>query len=490
MTMRRLLISTSFFLTGAVVMLLELTGTRIISPWFGSGVYSWAALISVTLGSLSVGYWLGGMAIARWDHTRCLFLTILAAGASMAPIPMLAEPVMEGTFNALGMIGGTLGSATLLFFIPLMLLGMVTPMIIHLMTRGEEHIGKTAGRLFALSTAGSLIGTLTTGFVLIPSVGNDTILYIGASILGGLAALGLLTGGAKASGTLAAAMVVAVIAFAVADTRTPEAGVQFEAQSLYGTVEVRDTEMENDQVFRELLIDGNTHSHVTLGSDTPIDCPYVVSFTLIHWFRPQAKSGLCVGLGAGLIPTLLEAEYGMTFESVEIDPLVAHTAREYFRFEGPLAIADGRNYLRESDKSWDLIVVDPSSVDSVAIHLLSQEYFQLASDHLTPGGVVAVNGMGTPNGNQLESVRATLRSVFPHVREISAHDEGTYRNGIFFASHDPLPAFEEMPNPPRDWFLQHEVSPRSGGIILTDRYNPLDVLSAPLGPAARTAQAE
>jgi spermidine synthase len=471
-------------------MLLELTGTRIISPWFGSGVYSWAALISVTLGSLSVGYWLGGMAIARWDHARCLFLTILAAGISMVPIPLLAEPVMEGTFNALGMIGGTLGSATLLFFVPLMLLGMVTPMIIHLMTRGEEHIGKTAGRLFALSTAGSLIGTLVTGFVLIPNVGNDTILYIGAAILGALATLGLLLHGARASGTLAATLALAVSGFAIADTRIERPEIRFEGQSLYGKVEVRDTETDEAQVFRELLIDGNTHSHVTLGSDTPIDCPYVVSFTLIHWFRPQARTGLCIGLGAGLIPTLLESEYGMSFESVEIDPLVADTAREYFRFDGPLVIGDGRNFLRTSEKRWDMIVVDPSSVDSVAIHLLSREYFELASEHLTPGGVVAVNGMGTPNGNQLESVRATLRSVFPHVREIRAHDEGTYRNGIFFASHEELPAFSEMPDPPRAWFQQHEVTARAGGIVLTDRYNPLDVLSAPLGPAARSARAE
>lgn len=147
-----------------------------------------------------------------------------------------------------------------------------------------------------------------------------------------------------------------------------------------------------------------------------------------------------------------------------------------------MQIGDGRDFLRRSGLRYAFIVVDPSSAEDVVIHLLSREFFEEARVRLRPGGIVAVNAMGQPGQGQLESVAATLSSVFPHVRAFRAHPTPQVENGVFFASDAPLRGDART----EAWCRAREAFyDETRGRVLTDNHNPLDVMSAPLAGIER-----
>lgn len=184
LAIRRCALYFSAFLCGWVMMGLEILGGRILSPDFGSGVFVWGSVISVFLLSLSVGYYLGGWASARWPSPYVLAVVIFLAGASVIPIAFWYAPV-SGWFAELGWNEryGALGAATALFLVPSTLLGMVSPYCIRLLTTSVSRAGASAGSLYALSTIGSFLGCLHTAFYLILSTGIRNSLLLGAAVL-------------------------------------------------------------------------------------------------------------------------------------------------------------------------------------------------------------------------------------------------------------------------------------------------------------------
>jgi hypothetical protein len=169
-------LSSGIFISGAVVMLIELVGTRIINPTFGSGIYVWSALISTTLASLVIGYWIGGVIVDRKPVLKMLYLLFLFIGFAMIPVPFISCKVTSVCRIMFGNIGGGLCSSFFLFSPSLVILGMIPPVTIRLRATLVETIGVTSGKRYAISTFGSLIGTLATGFFLIPTIGNKEII--------------------------------------------------------------------------------------------------------------------------------------------------------------------------------------------------------------------------------------------------------------------------------------------------------------------------
>jgi hypothetical protein len=334
------------FISGAAVMLIELVGTRIINPVFGSGIYVWSALISTALAFLSIGYWMGGMIADKRPVLKTLYLIFLVTGAEMIPVPFISEKVLIECNMLFGNTMGGLCSAISLFGPSLMMLGMVPPLIIRLSATLVETIGVTAGKLYAISTIGSLVGTIGTGFYLIPIVGNNKIFLSCASVILLFSGVGWLLIEKK---KIATALIIIAIAIPFSSKLLTDSkdGLLFASQSLYGRIEVVDKLGE-----RLLLIDGNTNSHISLNPDVdPIQCEYVRKFSLLPLFRPDGRKGLCIGLGGGLIPTLL-AESGILFDVVEIDPVIPEVARDFFgglKNNEKVFIEDGRNYIRRCD---------------------------------------------------------------------------------------------------------------------------------------------
>ncbi|MEE9316339.1 MAG: fused MFS/spermidine synthase, partial [bacterium] len=157
----------TLFITGAAVMGVELAGTRVVAPVYGSGLFVWASLITVALTCLAIGYWIGGKIADKKPKFSTFYLIILIGGILIAPVSQISSPILKLTAN-LGFRIGPLFSAYILFALPLVLLGMVSPYAIKLSTTELNVLGATAGKLYAISTMGSFFGTLLTGFILIP----------------------------------------------------------------------------------------------------------------------------------------------------------------------------------------------------------------------------------------------------------------------------------------------------------------------------------
>lgn len=170
------------FCTGAVSLVIEIIGTRIIAPIFGSTIYVWSSLIVTTMGALAVGYYVGGYLADKYKKTEFLFNVIFVAGVVTLAIPKIANPVLLFA-NGLGLKFGPLLAATVIFFIPLLLLGMVTPFVIKIEAGEIKNIGKEAGKIFSLATFGSLVGGLLSGFFLAPIVPSDLLIAFSGLLL-------------------------------------------------------------------------------------------------------------------------------------------------------------------------------------------------------------------------------------------------------------------------------------------------------------------
>ena len=179
------------FITGAIVMSFEMLGSRYLNPYFGSGIYTWAALISTVLLALTVGYFLGGYLADRTASAAVLALTVIVGSVYLLALPSFAQPVLEFVLDAIDDVrAGSLVSALAIMVFPVTFLGMYSPFAIRLLLRSAQNSGRVSGAVYGISTVGSIAGTLGTTFVLIPTIGSRAI-TIALGALGALSGLAL-----------------------------------------------------------------------------------------------------------------------------------------------------------------------------------------------------------------------------------------------------------------------------------------------------------
>lgn len=489
-TAGRLRLRTALFVSGAAVMVLEILGTRMIGPHFGVGLFVWTSLITVTLVALALGYWLGGSLADRWPSLNCFAGLLFAAACAVTIIPLLREPVLADAWR-FGLRGGSLVAAITLFFPALLLLGMVSPFAVRLEACGAERAGRSAGRLYAISTAGSVLGALLTGFVLVPFLRVPMVLMLVAIALALCACLIAGIDWRRRAGLTAAVIVLASIGAAWPHPRPP--GLVAARTSAAGT----DLRVVDEGGNRYLFVDGIIQTSMDRQGRSRDRYVYLLTARLLM-ARPQAKTVAVVGVGGGGIVPLLEQQ-GLVVEGVELLPEVIALARTHFGLSLPPArvhIMDGRVFLKQRPGQFDVVVLDAFSGDRLAYPLVSREGLETARQALSNGGILALNtwgqniASGKPNAVGA-AVRLTLQQVFHHVLEVPAQG-----NLLFFASDEPiLPRqksvelatfdgpllFTWAPVPPISW---PEAS------ILTDDWNPVDVLDLAdleTGRAARQA---
>jgi SAM-dependent methyltransferase len=426
-------------ITGAVVMLVEIMGTRIIGPVYGVSLFVWAALLSVTLCALAGGYYWGGVLIDRTPTRAQLGRAVSIGGVALGAVPMVAPPVLQ----AMGALGPRLGPllVALIAFAPsLVALGMAGPMVVRLASTNVESSGRRVGYVYAVSTAGSLAGTLLTSFWLIPEVETYTIV-LGGSVL--LIALGALLLGQRRGSRAAVLLAVPLLAsFSPKPSLPDHLRIVARESSLYGLVEVIDDASRGVRYLR------SDHSiigaHWLEGGSAAF--AFLHAAEVLPFLRPGARDLLVIGLGTGALPTAL-AKTGVRADVVEIDPAVARYAERYFGFApvGETHIEDARTFLRNAHETYDLIVHDTFTGGATPEHLLSVEVVRQLHTMLRPGGVLALNMVGFEHGPRAQATWAvlrTLRAEFPTVRAFRDSplqrrpDETT--NITFFASDRPL----------------------------------------------------
>ena len=492
----RLVLYATVSITGAAVMMLELLGTRIIGPFYGVSLYVWSSLISVALIALSLGYYLGGLLA---DRTRFrLSHTIALAALSSAIIPFASAPVLSA-MNVLGVRGGSFSSALILFTVPLTFLGMVGPHVIKLSTRRLDSVGLASGSVYAVSTIGSVVGTLLLGFFLLPVVGTKAIFY-GVSLVLLVLAVAFALFERRRLGVLAslkALLVMAVLSvFALfADSKTSgslsrKVEILYEAESAYGWVRVIE---DYSRGMRWLLSDSSTISAMRLDTKE-VFYPYLWILESLPYFHPEGRQALLIGLGGGYIAMSLKQHNGIVTDSIEIDPEVARAAQEHFGFDPPgaLIVGDARYEIRRLDKTYDFIIHDCFTGGAVPAHLLSMEMLRDLRSKLGEKGILALNFYGFARGENAAAMAAVYRTigeVFPHRRAFMAFPERKFSDVVMLASMEPLEIDPDAAaNKPRllERLSRHEQEiPPESGFVITDDYNPLESMQVRKAEAYR-----
>ncbi len=472
------------FVAGAVLLGLEIASSRVLAPFFGSSLYVWGALIGVVLAGLSAGYWLGGIAADR-EPTARLFVSVLGAGALL----VLAIPFVDGwvldrvvAWNP-GPRLNPLVATVALFGIPAVVLGTVSPIAVKLRARSLEHLGRTAGRLFAVSTAGSIAGTFATAFFLIPELGTDQLLASAAvalmlaaaavALVESLPVLALVALVAAGGGVGAVASLAPDKGGRVAASQlqnwspvyrqqraADRQGDPAEGQAGYDVLYAKDSQYHRiavveDTTTRYLRFDSSFQSAMFLGKPFETRFEYTDYLQLALAYNRGARRILFIGLGGGSAPKRIWRDFpGLQLEAVELDPAVVDVAYRYFALPRDprltVAVEDGRRFLARNEGPWDAILIDAFYSDSIPFHLATYEFLDLARSRLAPGGVIATNVIGATAGEQsrlLRSMLRTYRTVFPTV---AIHpvggpgddDRETVRNVIFVASSGAAPSKE------------------------------------------------
>jgi len=400
------------FGSGAVLMALEIVGSRILAPYFGSSVYVWGSLISIFLAALSLGYYLGGVAADRWPRPGVLALTLGTAGILILLLPVVARPILEA-FSAwdLGPRSSPLLASVALFALPSILMGATSPFAIKLAATNLATVGNTAGILYAISTAGSIVGTLLTAFVLIPAMGVRAILYtLGVSLV---VFSGLMRWRAAQSMRAAATVAVLTLALAwpaVAQVSCGETRIVFERDTVYHRIKVAE-----DNCYRWLHFDRSRQGGMFLSDPRESPLRYPDYFLLAWLFNPNIKKVLVVGLGSGSVPKRVISDFpGVQVDSIELDPVVVDVARRYFSLRDDprhrIFVQDGRQYIRRTDTTYDLIVMDAYHAEGVPFHLVTREFFQQVKTKLAPGGIVAANIVGFLGGSNSKLFKAIYKT--------------------------------------------------------------------------------
>lgn len=438
------------FVAGASVMSTEMGATRLLAPYFGTSTLIWANLIGLVLLYLTVGYVIGGRLADRYPYHSALYKLTAWAGFLIVLVPILAQPLLtwsaEGfaRFSA-GIFFGSLFSIIALLAPPLVLLGCVSPWAIRLRVRDVEHAGNAAGSLYALSTIGSLTGTFLPVLVLQPAIGTRASIWVFGIVLLGFSLVGLTREMGRRAVPYAAMLGVAVLLVAVFNgggIRSAEAGdrLLYEDESEYNYIQVTE-----DEGWRKLILNEGQAVHslyhpTKLLTGGPWDY-----FLLAPLFRPEGAARpvqdvAVIGLAAGTVPRMYAEVYPEArVDGVEIDGQIVEVGREYFAMEeGNLdaIVADGRQFLRTTEKTYDIISIDAYRQPYIPFHLATEEFFQTVYDHLKPGGVVVINAGGAPGDFRLpHAMGDTIGAVFPNVFMVTT--ENRY-NTLVFASKSPM----------------------------------------------------
>jgi len=434
------------FVSGMTSLAVELAASRLIEPYFGTSNLVWASIIGLILLYLAAGYALGGRWADRSPKSETMYGIIAWAAFAVGLVPFVARPVLLlasrglADFNA-GMLAGSFGAVLVLFSVPVTLLGCVSPFAIRLAVSDVATLGGVAGRIYAISTVGSFLGTFLPVLVTIPNIGTRNTFLLFAFILMAVAFIGL---GRRAVTFLW--MLPVLIALAVllrGQVVKPFAGAIYESESAYNYIQV----VEQDGVRYLLLNEGQGIHSVydpknlrTFGTwDYFLIAPY---FNPPPFLPSQVKRVAVIGLAAGTIARQYTEVYGpLAMDGIEIDSRIVQAGRDYFDMNQPnlnVIVSDGRYALARLARStarYDVIGIDAYRLPYIPWHLTTREFFSLARVHLTDEGVVVVNvGHTEDDYRMVEAMAATLQDVFPSVHVVNL--PGTF-NAILYATVKP-----------------------------------------------------
>ena len=482
------------FFTGAAVMATEMCASRFIAPWFGSSMIVWSVLISVVLAAMSLGYWLGGRLADRRPSWSLLYKLPVITGIFITLIPFAGKLLFSGLSAGIrgtpvNIILLAFSGIVLVFVPPVFVLAMISPFVVKLLARAD-NTGRTAGSLYAMSTLGSIAGTLIPSLLTIPLLGTRETLFLCAGMLILLGALGL-----KGKGRLTILLLLlpAVGWLLSSGAVKPSNNLAYEEESIYQYLQVQ--QRDNGSTY---LIVNEGGAMQSIARENDILDPastYYESYLLLPYMLEESSSKniLVVGSGAGTIPHWLAVYVrpffpDMNIDAVEIDSRATELGYQWFGSspdDANVITADGRMYLAASSEMYDVIVSDTySNQIYIPFHLTTLEYFRSIRESMNPGGILAMNVNALSDSSEIvQSIGQTVSQVFPHL--YIARPGGSY-NYMIVASDVPLtaPPADSFPewNRPLEYtarLFERQFKPffPETGMILTDNRAPVEFMT-------------
>jgi len=484
------------FIVDAIYMILELIASRLLSPYFGNSNLVWTSIIGIILLSNSVGNFIGGKIADKDCSKKNLKLFLKFSAIVVLIIPFIHEFILLAVSIIFSSIKiGAIISAILLFFIPSMLFGFFSPIIIKLKMNDLENVGSTSGRIYAIATIGSLTGTFLGGFVLLPAFGSSQLLFILAAIL---FALVLIVGEIDIKKDLIFVVLCIILSgtfFFIFNAWNNVQGkevlsgsynslVSYDTQ--YGRVCIYNTE-KGDESYRTLLVGKGHESATFIDADkyNELVYEYTKYYDLMFESSKDIQNTLMIG-GAGYsYPKYFISNYtNKKMDVVEIDEDITEIAKEYFYLDKliedynlnenkrlGLIAEDGRTYLNKNTKKYDAILNDAFAGESPAATLTTIEAAQKISNSLTDNGLYLSNVISSIEGENSKFIKAevnTLKQIFKNVYVVPCNDyknEKLVQNNMVVATNGTLNLSNTVNlNIPKDT------------IILTDNYCPVDSL--------------
>ncbi len=499
------------FLAGFALMSVEMTASRIVAPLIGASLFTWTGVIGVTLLGLSVGSFFGGVLADRYVKRyggKVLAYAFLGSAISVYLIIPLSQHLDFILNRVTSLISAAVLVSGVLFLVPALFLGALSPIIFKVYVASLEHIGEKYGRLSGTWSLGSIVGVFVTGFYFISSIGSARTLGVIAAVLLLLFYVFYLT--SLSSGgrehevrfvvTLTLVLGLLIVFFYQTSVR-PGAAVIFEQETPYYLARVIDHTLYPEYGGnRILLLDIDPHSIQTEFESHRFYTDIYPAFSI---FSDSINRIHVVGAGAYTLPIKLKKQYSAAEVSVsEIDPALEGIARDYFNlgaYDISTEIGDARMKFarapRVPEKGYDLIYGDAyNSFISVPWHLLTKEYLADVQAHLAPGGVYAINFIGVregPNEQLFNSIYRTFDEVFPtNYLFAFATDATSIQNITLVGVLDGvvLPdavVRRKLDAIDRTKFLSSHYLPREAalgraqaGVMLTDDFAPVEAMMA------------
>ncbi len=472
---------------GAASLGAEIAAARLLAPWFGASTIVWANTIATVLVALSIGYWYGGRLADRDPTVAGLARLVMIAAALLALVPFIAGPFLSVSVKALdqveaGAFVGSLIAVMVLIAFPVMVLGAVAPYAVRLSVKTADEAGNVAGRLYAISTVGSLVGVFLSALLLVPLLGTRRTFIVFALSLALVALPALSWRWIALPLLIIAALVAPVGTIKSADAST----VIWESETEYQYA--RAVQFKDGERWLELNEGQAVHSVYRPG--TWLTNNYWDEALVLPWAARDAepRSLAVLGNAAGTVARAYGHFYpDARVDGVEIDGQLSEAGRRYFDLRGPnlhLHTADARPFLRASNQKWDAILVDAYRQPYIPFYMTTSEFFASVAEHLNPGGVVMVN-VGHPEGSAaLEaSLAATMKTQFRTV----LRDPSERVSTILLGANGPASAEQldtsansaAMPAPLRPLAreaAQRLSAPLPGGDVYTDDLAPVEWL--------------
>jgi spermidine synthase len=488
--LRRYLYLTAAF-TGAAIMIVEILGAKMLSPYVGLSHFVWTAQIAVTLVALACGYYVGGRFADRTQELSGLYWAILAAAAYLAITVLICRPVAYWCLDFRLPVGSLLASM-ILFFVPLALLAMTGPFLVRVITSSVSGVGGNVGRLTSIGTLGSFVGTMLIGYLMIPFFRNSITMYLTSLALLLICAGYFAIFRRPATAPLAAVVVVGLCASIGArhasKTEYQRFVEKFFGNSHFGQIQVLDRSDGSVRYYLNDFLVQNTYDPKRNQSVSQFT--YMLS-GLARAYVTNVNDVLCIGLGVGIVPMDF-ATHGAQVDVAEINPAIVPVAANFFGLDTNklhITIDDGRHFLNRCEKKYDAVILDAFLGDSSPSHLFTREAFSSIRRVLRPGGALVINSFGNLEPGHdffVASLNRTLKSVFANVHLHTATSDG----GMFFVASDRSPLeFVRRPDlqsihplvvDDAEATFSHivETVHDEDGLVLTDNYNPAEFYDA------------